>query len=258
VVPTVGIVATAHSATGRGVEIQVGDAERLWTDPPPPWRGLVADLREVPGARTIAVEVDGELVAAAVVDERLRSSWPEALAALDGLGVAHVVMTGDSAERARSTTAGMVMSGMTPEEKLEEVRGLQEGGSRLMYVGDGVNDAAAMAVCEVSVAVGGGADLAVDLADATWFGGDLRVIPEALELARRTVRTIRSNLLLAAAYNAIGMSLAAGGVLHPVAAVVLMTCSSLVVTWRSIAVLQEEGEAPAAADRTLSPEPGRA
>jgi cation transport ATPase len=87
----------------------------------------------------------------------------------------------------------------------------------------------------------------VEVADVTWHGEDLRVVPEAIELARDTVGTIRSNLVLAASYNAAGMALAAGGVLHPVVAAVLMTCSSLVVTWRAMGGLQEEQDE----DRTV-------
>jgi P-type E1-E2 ATPase len=186
------------------------------------------------------VTVDGEVVAAALVDERLRSSWPDALAHLHRLGLGSVVMTGDRAERARATAVHRVLAGMTPEAKLEHVRRLQADGRRVLFVGDGVNDAAAMAASDASVGVATGAELAAEVGDVTWYGHDLRAVAWAVETARATVRTIRANLLFAAFYNVAGIALAAAGVLHPVAAAVLMTCSSLVVTWRAIGGLQEE------------------
>jgi P-type E1-E2 ATPase len=113
----------------------------------------------------------------------------------------------------------------------------------VLFVGDGVNDAAAMAASDASVGVVGGADLAAEVADVAWFGGDLRAIPWAIATVRSSVATIRSNLLLAAGYNVVGITLAAAGVLHPVVAALLMTCSSVVVTWRAISDLESEDEA---------------
>jgi cation transport ATPase len=90
-----------------------------------------------------------------------------------------------------------------------------------------------MAAAHASIAVASGTDLAVEVGDLTWHGGDLRELPAALEVARRAVSVIRSNLGLAAGYNLAGVAIAAAGLLHPVTAAVLMTCSSLLVTWRA-------------------------
>ncbi len=183
--------------------------------------------------REVALVVDGQLVALARLAERLRASWPAALAQLARLGVRTVVMTGDVAARARVVAADEVLAELSPEEKLQHVRKLQSAGGRVLFVGDGVNDAAAMAAAHVSMAVAEGAELAGEVAHASWSGGDLTALPAALEQARATIRLIRSNLAFAAAYNLAGVGLAAAGVLHPVVAALLMTCSSLIVTWRA-------------------------
>ena len=120
------------------------------------------------------------------------------------------------------------------------MEGWRADGVRVLFVGDGLNDAAAMAASDVSIAVAAGSDLASEVADIVWHGEDLRSIPWALELSGSTVKTIRSNLILAAGYNTVGIALAVAGLLHPVAAALLMTCSSVVVTWRATGGLQQD------------------
>lgn len=238
VLPGAGVEARVGRRQESSVTMVVGDPGRLGVEGR--WQSLRQRLHAAPGAREVGVLVNGTPAAAAIVDERLRSSWPEALAELRRDGIATVVLTGDRAERARHAEADRVTAELGPEDKVDEVRGLQASGARVAFIGDGVNDAAAMAAANVGVAVAGGAELAEEVGSVVWHGGDLRVLPWALRLARRTVRVIRSNLALAVSYNAVGMALAVAGVLHPVVATVLMTCSSLVVTWRAMAVLQEE------------------
>jgi P-type E1-E2 ATPase len=188
----------------------------------------------------LAVLREGRPVAAAAIDERRRRGWDETLAALTELGMTTEVHTGDRAERAMSFRADRVLAGLGPDDKLAEVETHRNAGHRVVFIGDGVNDAAAMAAAKIGVAVADGAKLALDVAELSWHGGDLRALPWAIELARRTVATIRSNLVIALAYNTVGISLAVAGILHPVAATVLMTCSSLIVTWRAIGVLGDE------------------
>jgi P-type E1-E2 ATPase len=144
------------------------------------------------------------------------------------------VLTGDSMDRARLTRAHEVAAWLGPEDKLARVENLKRDHEAVLYVGDGVNDAAAMAAADVSISVAGGAELATEVADIVWHGDDLRSIPWALELGEASVKTIRGNLILAASYNAVGIGLAAAGLLHPVAATLLMTISSLLVTWRAL------------------------
>jgi len=114
------------------------------------------------------------------------------------------------------------------------VRGLQAENQKLLYVGDGINDAPALAEANTSIALNSGTPLARETADAELFGTNLEAIPHAIELSKRVVRGIRSNLIFAALYNMGGISLAAAGVLHPIAAAFLMMFSSVVVSWRAL------------------------
>jgi heavy metal translocating P-type ATPase len=218
----------------------IGDPDGLGIADDPEWATLAGMLCAPSGARRIAVVRDGSPAAAAAIDEHPRTGWQEALADLRELGLATEVLTGDRAERADNLGVDRVLAELDPDDKLREVRDHRAGGRRVLLVGDGVNDAAAMAAADVGIAVSDGAELALEVADLSWHGGDLRTIPWAVDLARRTVATIRSNLAIALAYNAVGISLAVAGILHPVAATVLMTCSSLVVTWRAINVLDDD------------------
>lgn len=254
VLPAVGVSALVEDPDGRGMRVEVGAAERLAGPDDPRWRELLGRLRAPEWSRRVVASVDGEPALAAAVDERLRSSWPEALAALAGMGLTTVVLTGDRAERARLVAAHEVASGLDPEAKLARVRGMRAAGRRVGFVGDGVNDAAAMAEADVSVGVATGAELAAETADVTWWGGDLRALPWAVDLARSTVKTVRGSLLFAVAYNLVGVGLAVAGLLHPVAAAILMTCSSLVVTWRATATLQQDQEEEVARAGVLAEE----
>jgi len=252
VLPAAGVEAwVRRPGDAPPARVTIGAADRLGVEGGAAWEELAARLRPTPWARRLVALVDGRPRLAAAVDERLRRSWPESLSELRAMGVGTVVLTGDRMERAGLTAADEVLGRLGPEDKVAEVRRRRAAGHRLLYVGDGVNDAAAMAASDIAIGVASGADLAAEVADATWFGGDLRVLPWTLELARASVRGIRSNLRLAAGYNLIGVGLAVAGVLHPVTASILMTCSSLVVTWRATAGLQAdqaeaEGRAAAA------------
>ncbi len=231
--PAVGVEARLRVAAGaRELLVRVGRPEALADE------GQREDLANLRGrlrgeGREVALVVDGQLMALARVCERQRASWPAALGEFARLGVRTVVMTGDAVERARAVAADEVLAELSPEEKLQQVRALQSAGRRVLFVGDGVNDAAAMAAADVSIAVASGAELAVEVGSASWSGGDLTALPAAVAQARATVQLIRSNLAFAAAYNLAGVGLAAAGMLHPVAAALLMTCSSLIVTWRA-------------------------
>ena len=188
--------------------------------------------------------LDGRVTAAALVAERPRPGWDPVREAFLGLGLDLVVMSGDP-EAARAGLGDVqVLAGLGPEDKLAEVQRRQRSGQPVLFVGDGVNDAAAMAASFVSVAMQEGAELARDVATLSWHGRHLQDLAAAVADSREAVRTIRSNLRFAAAYNLTGVALAAAGVLHPIVAALLMTCSSLIVTWRA-AGLGEDGEAEA-------------
>jgi Cu+-exporting ATPase len=240
ILPGAGFTGRVALAGGDPTPWAIGDPDGLGLAGDAAWQDLERSLAAPRMARRLAVLCDGRPVAAAAVDERRRPGLAPALEHLRALDLDTQVLTGDRAERARDLGADQVLAGLSPDDKLREVCRARERGRSVLFVGDGVNDAAAMAASRVGIAVAEGADLAAEVADATWHGGDLGTIPWAVELSRRTVSTIRSNLVIALSYNAVGISLAAGGVLHPVAAAVLMTCSSLIVTWRAVAVLDDD------------------
>lgn len=180
---------------------------------------------------TIDATLDGIWIATASFSERFRESSSEAIAMLNGMGLSTQIMTGDSSHAgAAAAHLSPVTSGMTPEAKHSAAHG---SSARTLFVGDGLNDAAAMAASHSSIAMASGAAITLEAADATLHGNDLRVIPQAIALCRRAVGTIRSNFAWAVAYNAVGMTLAAAGILHPVLAAILMSVSSAIVAWRS-------------------------
>ncbi len=186
----------------------------------------------VSGAKVTGVWVDGELAAVAVVGEVWRAGLDEAAAELAALGLRAEVLTGDP--HPPDGLPVPVSGGLSPEDKVARVKALAGEGRAVLFVGDGINDAAAMAEASVSVAMGGGSDLARASATAVFTGTDLRFLPEAVRLARAVVRGVRANLRFAAAYNAVGMALAAAGVLHPVVAALLMVGSSAFVSVRAL------------------------
>ena len=243
--PGVGVDATVAMGdeVGGSVSVEIGEPDGLLARHPAvaagTWTELSGQLKARASARRIAIVVDGELVAAAAVDEQLRQTWPEALIDLQALEIEPMIMTGDRADRADGFGVSNVQAGLAPEEKLAGVRELQASGRVVLFVGDGVNDAAAMAAADASVAVSEGTELASEVADVRWAAHDARALPEAVRTARQTVQIVRGNVVFAIAYNAIGVALAISGTLHPVAATLLMTCSSLIVTWRASALVRD-------------------
>lgn len=242
ILPAAGFEGTVTLSEGYEARWTIGDPAGLGVTDDPAWTELESRLVAPAASRRLVVLRDGRAVAAAAVDERRREGWAEALADLRAMGLATEVLTGDRADRTLDLGADRVLAELAPEDKLREVQAHERSGRGVVFLGDGVNDAAAMAASRVGIAVAEGADLALDVADLSWHGGDLCALPWAVSLARQTVATIRSNLVIALSYNAVGISLAVAGILHPVAAAVLMTCSSLIVTWRAVAILGEEEE----------------
>jgi Cu+-exporting ATPase len=166
------------------------------------------------------------------------------------LGLTPVLLTGDRHSTAMaiardvgilapsgsdsSEAAGDVIAEVMPEDKVEVVRSLQDGGRVVAMVGDGVNDAAALAQADLGIAMGTGTDAAIEASDLTVVGGDLLVAADAVRLARRTFTIIRSNLFWAFAYNVAALPLAAAGQLNPVIAGAAMAASSLFVVTNSL------------------------
>ncbi|MGM0557402.1 MAG: heavy metal translocating P-type ATPase [Myxococcota bacterium] len=214
--------------TGNMLEVFIGQMA------PDRLSHLTEDLHAGGSARTLGLCIEGTPAAVALLDEKTLDGVDTLEAQLEELGIEAFMLTGDTEERAQSVGISRHCANMDPNEKAEFVEALEHRGHRVCFVGDGINDAAAMASSHISIAHARGSELAVDVADMTWHGDRPSIVPEALISARESVELIRHNLYYAAGYNLIGIAAAAGGVLHPVAAALIMVVSSLFVTWRTV------------------------
>ncbi|MBW0119216.1 HAD-IC family P-type ATPase, partial [Pseudonocardia abyssalis] len=187
---------------------------------------------------TVVVAVDDVVVGLLGLADLVKPSARAAVGQLHRLGLATVLLTGDNTATAtavgREIGVGSVVAEVLPADKAEQVRRLQAGGACVAVVGDGVNDAAALAVADLGMAVGAGTDVAIDAADLILVRDDLRVVPDAIRLSRATLRTIRGNLFWAFGYNVAAIPLAALGLLNPLVAGAAMAVSSLFVVSNSL------------------------
>ncbi|NGO42677.1 heavy metal translocating P-type ATPase [Streptomyces ureilyticus] len=193
---------------------------------------------EAAGRTAIAVAWDGEARAVLEVADAVKDTSPEAITRLRALGLTPILLTGDNEAVARSVAAEVgideVIAEVLPQDKVDVVKRLQTEGRSVAMVGDGVNDAAALAQADLGLAMGTGTDAAIEAGDLTLVRGDLRAAPDAIRLARRTLGTIRSNLFWAFAYNLAALPLAAAGLLNPMIAGAAMAFSSVFVVGNSL------------------------
>ncbi|MGW4831833.1 heavy metal translocating P-type ATPase [Amycolatopsis japonica] len=216
----------------EGQDVLVGNA-RLFAD-----RGIPCDFTAADGATAILVAVDGRVAGHLEVRDVVKSSARAAVGALHALGLRTVLLTGDNETAARVVADEIgvsdVRAGVLPAEKAAVIEELRAGGARVAMVGDGINDGPALATADLGMAMAHGSDIAVRSADMVLVREDLRVVPDAIRLADRTLRIIRGNLLWAFGYNVAAIPLAALGLLNPLIAGAAMSLSSVLVVSNSL------------------------
>ena len=197
-----------------------------------------ADRLEEAGSTVVGVAWDGEARGLVAVADRVKATSRRAVADLVALGLTPVLLTGDNERTARAVAAEVgidrVVANVLPGDKAAEVARLQESGEVVAMVGDGVNDAPALAQADLGLAIGTGTDVAIEASDITLVAGDLRAVADAIRLSRRTLRTIQGNLVWAFGYNVVAIPLAVAGVVNPIVAAATMAFSSVFVVTNSL------------------------
>ncbi|WP_347125443.1 heavy metal translocating P-type ATPase [Microbacterium sp. SY138] len=223
-----------------GSEVIVGSPALLYS------RGIPvsADARESiaraeeHGHTVVAVVREGALLGVVALSDTIKPSAAVAVDALHAEGLRTILLTGDSqpaAERiARALGIDAVRGGVLPDQKADAIRALQKDGARVAMAGDGINDAVALATADLGIAVASGSDIALKAADIILIREDLRAIPEAIVLSRKTLRTVRTNLVWAFGYNIAAIPIAAAGLLNPLIAAAAMSLSSVLVVYNSL------------------------
>ncbi|WP_114797057.1 heavy metal translocating P-type ATPase [Gaiella occulta] len=204
----------------------------------PPDLTAAREQAEARGQTVVAASWDGAVRGIFVIADRIKQSSADAVAELRQLGLTTVLLTGDNARTAAVVAAEVgverVRADVLPSDKSAEVARLQQAGEVVAMVGDGVNDAPALAQADLGLAIGTGTDVAIEASDITLVSGDLRAAVDAIRLARRTLRTIKGNLFWAFAYNVAAIPLAVAGLLNPIVAAAAMAFSSIFVVTNSL------------------------
>ena len=236
----------SHAGAGVSGQLDTGEnialGQRSWVEnagfAAGEWVESVVSRFEGEGATVSVLGVNGRIVAVFAVGDEVRGEAREALEQLRAMGVHPVMVTGDNGATARAVGQELgiddVRAGVLPQGKVELVRALRESGATVAMVGDGVNDAPALAGADLSLAMGSGTDVAQASSDIAIVNSSLLSVPSALRISRRTLRIIKENLVWAFGYNLIAIPLAAGGLVLPGLAAAAMASSSVIVVLNSL------------------------
>ena len=229
------------AAVAGGHAVLVGRRDWLageWALTIPASLAAAADAAEGRGQTAVFAAWDGAVRGLLVVADTVRPDAAAAVARLRALGLRPLLLTGDNERAARAVAAAVgideVVAGVLPAGKLDVIKSLQAAGHTVAMAGDGVNDAAALVQADLGLALGSGTDVAIEAADLTLVSGGLQAVPDAIELSRRTLKTIKGNLAWAFCYNLAALPLAAAGLLSPLIAAAAMAFSSVFVVSNSL------------------------
>ena len=207
-------------------QIDVGDAEQIMID------------YEVEGKTAMLIAVDGEYRGIIAVADTIKETAPQAIKELQEQGLEVIMLTGDNERTAQAIAKQVgidqVIAQVLPEEKADQIKEIQGNGKKVAMVGDGVNDAPALAIADIGIAIGTGTEVAIEAADVTILGGELLLIPKAIKISHATIKNIRQNLFWAFGYNTAGIPVAAIGLLAPWVAGAAMALSSVSVVSNSL------------------------
>ena len=233
---------------GKGVSAVIGERQiLLGTKKPMAENGLVLDnveettsQLENDGKTAMLMAVNGEITAVLAVADTIKSDAQSAIAALKDLGIDVYMLTGDN-QRTADATAQQIgithaLAEVMPDHKADQITRLQQQGKPVAIVGDGINDAPALATADIGMAMGTGTDIAIETADITLMRGDLTAIPTGIKLSKKTIRKIKQNLFWAFFYNIIGIPVSAIGLLSPIIAGAAMAFSSVSVVTNSLSL----------------------
>lgn len=243
------------SAQGSGVQAVVDGSlvlvgrsswiEQDWSLPIPSTLHVAVSEAESAGRTTMIVAWDGAVRGAITLSDTVKARSADAVRQFIKLGLTPILLTGDNAGSAAAIGAEVgivdVRSGVTPQGKLDAIRSLQSEGRVVAMVGDGVNDAAALAASDLGIAMGAGTDAAIAASDVTVMSGDLIIVGDSIRLARRTLGTIKGNLFWAFAYNVAAIPVAMLGLLNPLIAGAAMALSSVFVVSNSLRLRRFRG-----------------